>query len=687
MRGWTAVAGTVLVAVLIIFALARLPHPAQILPWVRAHWLNAVAITAAATIVAASMPLLITLLGRAQSGLSPRDREAALRRVRNKWITEFLEPSLTGMPHLSITLQRRGDLLDPGKRIFPSPGPRRQPTPLERTIAEEFDHVGGALLILGDPGMGKTTLLLQLARQLLDRAEKDKDQPIPVVANLGPWATRGQPLATWLPDELFFLYSIPHKASEAWLRQDKLILLLDGFDEVADPSRAGCAAEINAYRHDHGSAGIVVCSRTRELQDLTIKLKLDEAIELQPQDDATIDDYLRQMEAANANQTGLRADVSADGTLRDLLRSPLMLHTITLACQDRTALPAHSADSSTQLHESIWRTYVTRMFQLHPLDPASGYSVDQALTWLTWLAQATRALGQAEFRLDQLDFTWAPAGVGGGFLHEILDMLREKLREFPPFGRIFRPVHSLTLSWKRTSWGLLRGVSLGVLTAAILGSVFYGFILAISPTFRKAFFHLTHVYNAHLVAPEIALALLLSFYFGLAGALHAGLTVSEQQERRAPNEGIRQAAKCGLFVAIPCGVITALFMFQADSITRQPSTPVGPEDIMVMVMGRMTAVIGVALITGSMYGWGACLQHYLVRAVLARTGAAPWHYQAFLDAMSERALLRRAGGSYLFLHPLLRDYLAQPDVGESLEPERHRSSSAAGEGPTERSGR
>jgi eukaryotic-like serine/threonine-protein kinase len=36
-----------------------------------------------------------------------------------------------------------------------------------------FDTVGGGLFILGAPGAGKTTMLLQLAEELLDRAEGD----------------------------------------------------------------------------------------------------------------------------------------------------------------------------------------------------------------------------------------------------------------------------------------------------------------------------------------------------------------------------------------------------------------------------------------------------------------------------------------------------------------------------------
>jgi predicted NACHT family NTPase len=63
---------------------------------------------------------------------------------------------------------------------------------------EFFDHTGNALLILGAPGGGKTTLLLQLAKKLLDRAKRDKDQPIPVVFHLSSWVIRRLPVGQWL---------------------------------------------------------------------------------------------------------------------------------------------------------------------------------------------------------------------------------------------------------------------------------------------------------------------------------------------------------------------------------------------------------------------------------------------------------------------------------------------------------
>jgi predicted NACHT family NTPase len=55
---------------------------------------------------------------------------------------------------------------------------------------------GNALLILGAPGSGKTTTLLELARSLIAASEAHADEPVPVVLNLSSWANKQLPILT-----------------------------------------------------------------------------------------------------------------------------------------------------------------------------------------------------------------------------------------------------------------------------------------------------------------------------------------------------------------------------------------------------------------------------------------------------------------------------------------------------------
>lgn len=66
-------------------------------------------------------------------------------------------------------------------------------------IWEIFDHkaIVGKLLILGDPGAGKTTTLMELAEALITRAETQPDHPIPVLFDLASWKDSHQSLKDW----------------------------------------------------------------------------------------------------------------------------------------------------------------------------------------------------------------------------------------------------------------------------------------------------------------------------------------------------------------------------------------------------------------------------------------------------------------------------------------------------------
>jgi len=57
----------------------------------------------------------------------------------------------------------------------------------DTTIGQVFDQCLGHLLILGEPGAGKTKSLLDLALELVERAEADPEQLIPVIVDLSDW--------------------------------------------------------------------------------------------------------------------------------------------------------------------------------------------------------------------------------------------------------------------------------------------------------------------------------------------------------------------------------------------------------------------------------------------------------------------------------------------------------------------
>jgi hypothetical protein len=94
--------------------------------------------------------------------------------------------------------------------------PHDEPTiiPAGTPVLSVFDKFGRHLLILGAPGAGKTTLLRKLARALVERAEKDRHERIPVIFELSTWATKRQPLTDWMVERLWQSYHVLRKVGE-----------------------------------------------------------------------------------------------------------------------------------------------------------------------------------------------------------------------------------------------------------------------------------------------------------------------------------------------------------------------------------------------------------------------------------------------------------------------------------------
>ncbi len=170
--------------------------------------------------------------------------------------------------HISILLDKEEDPLSvrPFWEMELKTDTRKpEKLPSGTTIFSVYDRedIKGRLLILGEPGSGKTTTLLQLAKELLERAKNDSNQPIPVLFNLSAWTDYKQSIHEWILDNLKAPpYDIKKEISQQWLEGGIIVPLLDGLDELASARQKLCIDTLNEYLgKERAQLPLVICSR------------------------------------------------------------------------------------------------------------------------------------------------------------------------------------------------------------------------------------------------------------------------------------------------------------------------------------------------------------------------------------------------------------------------------------------
>jgi serine/threonine protein kinase len=332
---------------------------------------------------------------------SRRNRQRMLRKVRSYWITGVLERSLYTASQLNLELRERRDAVaNPWSFSLYQTEKRIQSLPPATSITQAYDSVGGELLILGDAGSGKTTLLLELARDLLDRAEKDETMPIPVILTLSSWSEKRQPFAEWLIEELYNKYLVSHTLGEQWLRSKMLLPLLDGLDEVTENARSACIIALNNYRKEQGQGPLVVCSRLTEYLLYPPRILLSGAVVIQPLTRQQVESFLL---GAGEKLESVYQAYCHDPILQKLVTTPFMLNIIALAYQGKSTEEVLAVRASQQRYQQIFSTYVEQMLLRNA---TSAYTPQEVIHWLSCQARQLKRHNQTIFYLEHLQPDW-----------------------------------------------------------------------------------------------------------------------------------------------------------------------------------------------------------------------------------------------------------------------------------------
>lgn len=244
-------------------------------------------------------------------------------------------------------------------------------------------------------------MLLEVARQALARAETDTTEPIPVIFNLSTWSVKQPALAEWLVNEFNDKYYVARNVSRPWVAQDRLLLLLDGLDEVPTECQAECVVAINVFRAEH-NIPIVVCCRTDEYALLPVKLEFQAAATLEP---LTIHQMMTHLASGDGSAlAALRALLEQDTALQEFAQTPLVLHTLMQAFQDSEPAQLQALIGPELRRRQLFALYVQRMFERG--SPHHRYPPAQTRVWLQWLARQMTHHAQAVFIIERMQPSW-----------------------------------------------------------------------------------------------------------------------------------------------------------------------------------------------------------------------------------------------------------------------------------------
>ena len=335
--------------------------------------------------------------------IEPDFRQRLIRRVRSEWIDGVLKPSVEHPLLLDFikATYKVGLGMKPADLVFLPHGNNQEVIKSDKPLIDLFNESHQALLILGAPGSGKTVTSLQLVEQLLTKASNKEDAKVPIVFKLATWTNSEQSLTKWIVRQAFRDYQLSQwYTREILIFKRKIILCLDGLDEVASINRDSCVAAINEFQKEFMIPMIISC-RQKEYDLLQENLNLADAIFIQPLSQKSISNYLSQFEE---QLSGLREVLQESKALRQLSRVPLFLTLMPIAYENSTVSEIIDFDEE-NLREQLIRRFISKVFVLRPLY-FNEYDEVQALDWLINIAFNLYKTGQQSFFIELIDFRW-----------------------------------------------------------------------------------------------------------------------------------------------------------------------------------------------------------------------------------------------------------------------------------------
>jgi NACHT domain len=525
------------------------------------------------------------------------------------------------------------------------------PPPTEKWAASQ-DGLGGAggelldviarvptsrLVVLGEPGSGKTMLMVRLVLDLLVR--RRAGGPVPILVPLASWDPAELDLRSWLATQLLIdhpaLAAAPPADREESTRASALLAsglilpVLDGLDEVPEQVRGSAISRVNETLRP-GEPLVVTC-RTEQYREVIgptrgaeITLRGAAAVQLRPLDPNAVRGYL--VDDAGGPFARARWDqvlklLGSEAPVGQALKLPLMVGLarviynprpgeLTGALRDPAELCGTALADQTAVEMLLFDAFIPAAYRNNLV---RHWKVSDVEKWLVFLA------GHLEYDIRSPSLAWWELP-----RHENLRIspsrgIRIGVRDFI--------TGYLTMSSGAIILGLLSGI-----TAGIHGGFREGFIKGLQAGFGVL----------------VAGGLIQSFMIAAKGA------PSNLETATSPRVLLARDRRTTSLVWLGCTTVVGLAGGIVDYIHPSLESPSGSLLLSVLVWSAFGFAVG-SFIAFRQTAWPL---FGLTKIWLAVRHRLPWRFMAFLADAHQRGVLRQVGGVYQFRHIELQHRLA-----------------------------
>ncbi|WP_123972693.1 NACHT domain-containing protein [Streptomyces sp. Ag109_O5-1] len=563
-------------------------------------------------------------------------------------------------------------------------------------IAQVFGRVPTRrLVVLGEPGAGKTMLLIRLLLALVEH--RSPGAAVPVLFSLASWDPDRQDFYRWMADELAQEHSAlralapvnpsqPSTSTQAYaLLEQRLILpILDGLDELPQAVRARALQSINQALP--AGQPLVLSSRTAEYRSalttpsgISVLLNGAAGIRLLPLEPEKAAAYLARDAGGSAGQAAARwrpvsVSLESNAPVSEALSTPLGLflartiynpgpdEQITELADPNELLDRARFPTRQHIDTHLYAAFIPAAYRPHPRHPAR-WSVQQAQRTHAFLASHLQhALGGtpnlAWWQLHKAFPSGQPLAMGltagllgalPGSLVLVPDGFASVLGFLLCTGLALAVVAALITSRAgerspssgfRWSW---KGGS-GLRTCGLATGLVFGFLIGL--TIGRG----------------------VGIMGGLTGGLIVGLPFALLGGLRSVHPDLDKAVGPGTVLARDRRTFWTLTLSAAftgalvHALLHKLLTPLGEAAGLAHFWEEMAVTFAFTFPIGLVLGLirSVWMQFLVARIKLAVKGRVPWRFMSFLaDAHERRGVLRQVGAVYQFRHIDLQRHLAE----------------------------